>query len=158
MAQLFSEYTSKFAVKQAKECSSSACCSREASPRPTLQASSWLLVLNFGEFSFFVFCLSFFFQPQSFWSASDREETQQTSDYLPALPGSFHHFSSLAHDSFTLRHFTHSYIGSRLHIFFFLLSSPLAPVQAPANFMEGQSLENPQGRWKQSGDSYLFPK
>lgn len=45
---------------------------------------------------------------------------------------------------------------------FFLLSSPpalpLALVHAPANFMEGQSLENPQGRRKQSGDSYLFPK
>lgn len=76
--------------------------------------------------SYFLFLSSFFFFiPQSFWSASDREETQQTSDYLPAFPGSFHHFSSLAHDSFTLGHFTHSYICSRLRIIFLaFFSSP----------------------------------
>lgn len=52
------------------------------------------------------------------------------------------------------------YLFSLAHYFscFLLLPAPLAPVHAPANFMEGQSLENTQGRWKQSDDSYLFSK
>lgn len=77
---------------------------------------------------------------------------------LLLFAGSFHHFSSLAHHSFTLGHFTHSYICSRLHIIFLLSSSLLAPVPASANFMPGQSLENHQGHWKQSDGSSLSPK
>lgn len=48
---------------------------------------------------------------------------------LLLFPGSFHHFSSLAHHSFTLGHFTHSYICSRLHIIFLLSSS--SPCSGP---------------------------
>lgn len=98
------------------------------------------------------------FLPQSFGSVYGWEETQQTSNYPPLFSGSFHHFSSLAHHSFTLGHFTHSYICSRLHIIFLLSSSLLAPVPASANFMPGQSLENHQGHWKQSDDSSLSQK
>lgn len=72
----------------------------------------------FSSLYYFFFLSSSSFYPQSFWSASDWEETQPTSDYLPAFPGSFHHFNSLTHDSFTLGHFTHSYICSCLRIIF----------------------------------------
>lgn len=113
----------------------------------------WLLLKAPGHS-----CWTLSFLPQSFWSVYGWEETQQTSNYPPPFSGSFHHFSSLAHHSFTLGHFTHSYICSRLHIIFLLSSSLLAPVPASANFMPGQSLENHQGHWKQSDESSLSQK
>ena len=108
---------------------------------------------------FILFCRFFNYKVPGVYMWLGSEETQQPSNYLLLFClGSFHHFSSLAHHSFTLGHFTHSYICSRLHIIF-LLSSPLpAPVRASANFMPGQSLENHQGHWKQSGNSSLSQK
>lgn len=112
--------------------------------------------LSFFMFVFFLF----FYHKVSGLYMTGRKPSRPYIILLPFHPfsGSFHHFSSLAHRSFTLGDFTHSHICSRLRIIFLLSSSLLAPVRASANFMPGQSLENHQGRWKQSRDFYLPTK